>query len=84
MKYEFYTIKFNNVIIATSHSKKNLDSLLDKLKQNSKQAKDLIRHKRVIDLPEEESETQKIINSINQKNTIGSIEWSQIKYKKNF
>ena len=74
MKYEFYTIVFNNVIIATSHSKKNLDSLLDKLKQNPKQAKDLIRHKRVIDLPEEESEPQKIINSINQNNTIGSIE----------
>ena len=64
MKCDFYTLKFNNIIIATSHSKKNLDSLLVKLKQNPKQAKDLIRHKRVIDLPEEESEAQKIINSI--------------------
>ena len=74
MKSEFYTIVFNNVIIATSHSKKNLESLLVKLKQNPKQAKDLIRHKRVINLPEEESEAQKIINSINQNNTIGTIE----------
>ena len=74
MKCDFYTLKFNNVIIATSHSKKNLDSLLIKLKQNPNQAKDLIRHKRVIDLPEEDSEAQKIINSINQDNTIGSIE----------
>ena len=74
MKCDFYTIKFNNVIIATSHSKKNLDSLLAKLKQNPKQAKDLIRHKRVIDLPDEDSEAKKIINSINQNNTIGTIE----------
>ena len=66
MKCDFYTLKFNNIIIATSHSKKNLDSLLVKLKQNPKQAKDLIRHKRVIDLPEEESEAQKIINSIKE------------------
>ena len=66
MKYDFYTLSFNNVIIATSHSKKDLDSLLAKLKQNPKQAKDLIRHKRVIDLPEEESEAQKIINSIKE------------------
>ena len=73
MKCDFYTIKFNNVIIATSHSKKNLESLLVKLKQNPKQVKDLIRHKRAIDLPEEESEAQKIINSINQNNTIGTI-----------
>ena len=84
MKCDFHTITYNNIIIATSHSKKNLDSLLVKLKQNPEQAKDLIRHKRVIDLPEEESEAQKIINIINQNNTIGSIEWSQIKYKKNF
>lgn len=62
MKYDFYTIVFNNVIIATSHSKKNLDSLLAKLKQNPKQAKDLIRHKRVINLPDEDEEAQKIIN----------------------
>ena len=74
MKYEFYTIVFNNIIIATSHSKKNLDSLLAKLKQNPEQAKDLIRHKRVIDLPEEESEAQKIINSINQNNSVGIVE----------
>ena len=74
MKCDFYTITYNNIIIATSYSKKNLDSLLIKLKQNSKQAKDLIRHKRVIVLPEEESEAQKIINSINQNNTIGTIE----------
>ena len=66
MKYDYYTIKFNNVIIATSHSKKNLDSLLAKLKQNPKQAKDLIRHKRVINLPEEDCEAQKIINSIKE------------------
>ena len=74
MKCDFYTLTYNNVIIATSHSKKNLDSLLIKLKENPKQVKDLIRHKRVIDLPEEESEAQKIINSINQNNTIGTIE----------
>ena len=84
MKCDFYTLKFNNIIIATSHSKKNLDSLLVKLKQNPKQAKDLIRLKRVIDLPEEESEAQKVINSINQNNITGIIEWNQIKYKKNF
>ena len=74
MKCDFHTITYNNIIIATSYSKKNLDSLLVKLKQNPEQAKDLIRHKRVIDLPEEESEAQKIINIINQNNTIGSIE----------
>ena len=84
MKCDFYTLKFNNIIIATSHSKKNLDSLLVKLKQNPKQAKDLIRLKRVIDLPEEESEAQKVINSINQNNITGIIEWNKIKYKKNF
>ena len=66
MKCDFYTITYNNIIIATSYSKKNLDSLLIKLKQNPKQAKDLIRHKRVIDLPEEESEAQKVINSIKE------------------
>ena len=66
MKCDFYTITYNNVIIATSHSKKNLDSLLAKLKQNTKQAKDLIRHKRVINLPEEDCEAQKIINSIKE------------------
>ena len=66
MKCDFYTITYNNIIIATSHSKKNLDSLLVKLKQNPKQAKDLIRHKRVINLPEEDCEAQKIINSIKE------------------
>ena len=66
MKCDFYTITYNNIIIATSYSKKNLDSLLLKLKQNPEQAKDLIRHKRVIDLPEEESEAQKVINSIKE------------------
>ena len=65
MKCDFYTLTYNNVIIATSHSKKNLDSLLIKLKQNQKQAKDLIRHKRVIVLPDEDDEAQKVINSIN-------------------
>ena len=48
MKCDFYTLKFNNVIIATSHSKKNLDRLLVNLKQNPKQAKDLIQQKRII------------------------------------
>lgn len=62
MKCAFYTLTYNNVIIATSHSKKNLDSLFVKLKQNPKQAKDLIRHKRVIVLPDDEA--QKVINSI--------------------
>ena len=74
MKTEFYNLKYNNAIIATSHSKKNLDSLLVKLKQNPKQAKDLILHKRVINLPDEESEAQKVINSINEDNTTGTIE----------
>ena len=74
MKCDFYTIKFNNVIIATSHSKGYLESLLVKLKQNPKQAKDLILHKRVINLPDEESEAQKVINSINEDNTTGTIE----------
>ena len=84
MKCDFYTLTYNNVIIATSYSKKNLDSLLVKLKQNPKQAKDLIRYKRVIDLPEEESEAQKVINSINEDNTTGTIEWNPMQYKKNF
>ena len=84
MKCDFYTITYNNIIIATSNSKKNLDSLLVKLKQNPKQAKDLILHKRVINLPEEDDEAQKVINSINEDNTTGTIEWSQIQYKKNF
>ena len=74
MKCDFYTLTYNNIIIATSHSKKNLDSLLVKLKQNPKQAKDLIRHKRVVNLPEEDDEAQKVINSINEDNTTGTIE----------
>ncbi len=52
MKHDFYTLTYNNVIIATSYSKSNLDSLLVKLKQNPKLLKDLIRHKRIIELPE--------------------------------
>ena len=48
MKIEFYTLTYNNVIIATSHSKKSLDSILDKLKQDPKQIKDLIKQKRII------------------------------------
>ena len=45
MKCDFYTLKFNNIIIATSHSKGDLKSLLVKLKQNPKQLKDLIKQK---------------------------------------
>ena len=52
MKYHFYTLKYNNVIIATSQSKKELDNLLDKLKQEPKQIKELIRDKRVINKEE--------------------------------
>ena len=52
MKCDFYTIKFNNVIIATSHSKGYLESLLAKLKQNPKQLKDLIQQKRIINILE--------------------------------
>lgn len=48
MKYDFYTLKFNNIIIATSYSKGELESLLAKLKQNPKQIKDLIQQKRII------------------------------------
>ena len=66
MKSEFYNLTYNNVIIATSHSKKNLDSLLVKLKQNPNQAKDLIQHKRVINLPDEDDEAQKVINNIKE------------------
>ena len=84
MKCDFYTLTYNNVIIATSHSMKSLTNLHIKLKQNPKQAKDLIRHKRVIVLPDEDDEAQKVINSINQNNIIGTIKWNQIKYKKNF
>ena len=45
MKCDFYTLKFNNVIIATSHSKGDLESLLIKLKQNPKQLQGLIQQK---------------------------------------
>ena len=48
MKYDFYTLSFNNIIIATSHSRMELESLLIKLKQNPKQLKDLIQQKRII------------------------------------
>lgn len=64
MKCDFYTLTHNNAIIATSYSKSNLDSLLDKLKQNPKLLKDLIRHKRVIVLPQNDDEAQKLIDSI--------------------
>lgn len=64
MKSEFYNLTYNNVIIATSHSKKNLDNLLVKLKQNQKYLKDLIKHKRVIVLSENDDEAQKVIDSI--------------------
>ena len=43
MKCDFYTLKFNNIIIATSHSKGDLESLLVKLKQNPKQLQNLIQ-----------------------------------------
>ena len=66
MKSEFYTIVFNNVIIATSYAMNinSLYSLYIKLKQNPKQLEDLIRHKRVIVLPEDDNEAQKLIDSI--------------------
>ena len=43
MKCDFYTLKHNNVIIATSYSRVELESLLVKLKQNPKQLQDLIQ-----------------------------------------
>ena len=52
MKYDFYTLSFNNIIIATSHSKRDLESILVKLKQNPKQLKDLIQQKRIINYME--------------------------------
>ena len=66
MKYDFYTLTHNNVIIATSYAMNinSLYSLYIKLKQNPKQLKDLIRHKRVIVLPENDDEAQKLIDSI--------------------
>ena len=74
MKCDFYTLTYNNVIIATSYSMNSLTSLHIKLKQNPKLLKDLIRHKIVIDLPENDNEAKKLIDSINQNNTIGSME----------
>ena len=71
MKCDFYNLTYNNVIIATSHSKSSLDNLLIKLKQNPKHLKDLIRHKIVIDLPENDSEAQKLIDSIEDSINIG-------------
>ena len=47
MKCDFYHLKYNNIIIATSHSKEALDSLLVKLNQNPKQLKDLIKQKSI-------------------------------------
>ena len=48
MKCDFYTLKYNNIIIATSYSKEFLDNLLVKLNQNPKQLKDLIKQKKRI------------------------------------
>ena len=64
MKYDFYTLTYNDIIIATSLSRNSLTNLHIKLKQNPKQIKDLIRHKRVIVLPENDDEAQKLIDSI--------------------
>ena len=64
MKYDFYTLTYNDIIIATSLSRNNLTNLHIKLKQNPKQLEDLIRHKRVIVLPEDDNEAQKLIDSI--------------------
>ena len=64
MKCDFYTLTYNNVIIATSWSMNSLTNLHIKLKQNPKQLKDLIRHKRVIVLPENDNEAQNLIDNI--------------------
>lgn len=64
MKCDFYTLTYNNVIIATAYSKEHIDKLLAKLKQNPKYLKDLVRHKRVIVFSEKEHETQKLIDGI--------------------
>ena len=64
MKCDFYTLKYNNVIIATSYSMNSLTSLHIKLKQNPKLLKDLIRYRRVIVLPENDNEAQKLIDSV--------------------
>ena len=63
MKYDFYTLTYNGIIIATSLSKNNLTNLHIKLKQNPKHIKDLIRYRRIIVLPENDDEAQKIIDS---------------------
>lgn len=64
MKYDFYTLTYNNVIIATSYSMNSLTNLHIKLKQNPKQLKDLIRQKIVIVLPENDNEAQNLIDNI--------------------
>lgn len=64
MKCDFYTLTYNNVIIATSYSMKSLTNLHIKLKQNPKQLKDLIRQKIVIVLPENDNEAQNLIDNI--------------------
>ena len=66
MKYDFYTLTYNDIIIATSLSRNSLTNLHIKLKQNPKQIKDLIRHRRVIVLPENDDEAQKLIDSIRE------------------
>ena len=71
MKSDFYNITYNNVIIATSYSMNSLTSLHIKLKQNTKLLKDLIRHKIVIDLPENDNEAKKLIDSIKDGTNIG-------------
>ena len=64
MKSDFYNLTYNNVIIATSWSMNSLTNLHIKLKQNPKQLKDLIRHKIVIVLPENDNEAQNLIDNI--------------------
>ena len=75
MKSDFYNITYNNVIIATSYSMNSLTSLHIKLKQNTKLLKDLIRHKIVIDLPENDNEAKKLIDSIKDGTNIGIEIW---------
>ena len=70
MKSDFYNLTYNNVIIATSWSKNSLTNLHIKLKQNPKQLKDLIRHKRVIVLPENDNDAQKLIDNIKDRKEI--------------
>ena len=66
MKYNIYTLTYNNIIIATAPSKSSIDLLLYQVKQNPKQLKDLIQSKRVIVLPEKDNEAQKLIDSIKE------------------